>query len=304
LSTKNDAGKAGWLLAVDGSDTANQAARFVAMSAKALGVRAVTLVTVSAPRASSQPPQSKPAPQRELDEAAVRDSAAARAILKAAGLAVSLDAPVSGDPASAIVSIARRRAVSEIVMGTRGLSAMANLVLGSVAYKVLHIARTPVTLVPIAARQALAGAGTAKNALVWTLAADGSRVSNRAAAYVCAAGAGLRGFRVVAVNVQPKIVSGNVTRFVSRSQVEAHFEAEGAKALRGTLSMLDEAGIAHEARVAAGSTAEAILGAAHEARCGRIVLGTRGLAAAGSVILGSTAYGIVHRSDLPITVVR
>ena len=296
--------KAGWLLAVDGSEAANQAARFVATSAKPLGVRAVHVVTVPAPLAPAKPPETKAAIQRELDDAAVRDSAAARAILQAAGLIVSLDAPVSDDPAGAIVRIARKRAATEIVMGTRGLSAMANLVLGSVAYKVLHIARTPVTLVPLAAKQAPAGTGAAKSALVWTLAVDGSRVSKRAAGYVCAAGAGLRGFRVVAVNVQPKIVSGNVTRFLSRAQIAAWLEAEGAKALRPALGMLDEAGIAHAARIAAGSTADAILGAAHEAGASRIVLGTRGLAAAGSVVLGSTAYGVVHRSDLPITVVR
>ena len=299
-----DTSKAGWLLAVDGSEAANQAARFVAASAKALGVRAVHVVTVPAPLAPPKPPQTRATIQRELDEAAVRDSAAARSILQAAGLAVSLDAPVSDDPASAIVRVARKRAAKEIVMGTRGLSGLANLVLGSVAYKVLHLARTPVTLVPLAATRALAGAGAAKSALVWTLAVDGSRASRRAAAYACAAGAGLRGFRVVAVNVQPKIVSGNVTRFLSRSQIEGWLEAEGTKALRPALGMLDEAGIAYTTRIASGSTGEAILGAAHEAGAGRIVLGTRGLAAAGSVILGSTAYGVVHRSDLPITVVR
>jgi nucleotide-binding universal stress UspA family protein len=142
-----DTSKAGWLLAVDGSEAANQAARFVAASAKALGVRAVHVVTVPAPLAPPKPPQTRATIQRELDEAAVRDSAAARSILQAAGLAVSLDAPVSDDPASAIVRVARKRAAKEIVMGTRGLSAAGSVILGSTAYGVVHRSDLPITVV-------------------------------------------------------------------------------------------------------------------------------------------------------------
>lgn len=53
----------------------------------------------------------------------------------------------TGDPASTIVSFARRTRCSEIVMGTRGLSKIPGLFLGSVATKVIHLAPVPVTVV-------------------------------------------------------------------------------------------------------------------------------------------------------------
>jgi nucleotide-binding universal stress UspA family protein len=52
----------------------------------------------------------------------------------------------SGDPAETILKVAERRNCTRIVMGSRGLGSIANLVLGSVAYKVLQLAPIPVTL--------------------------------------------------------------------------------------------------------------------------------------------------------------
>jgi nucleotide-binding universal stress UspA family protein len=52
-----------------------------------------------------------------------------------------------GDPAATIVRFAKRLKVDEIVMGTRGHGAMARMLLGSVAGKVLHDARIPVLLI-------------------------------------------------------------------------------------------------------------------------------------------------------------
>jgi len=52
-----------------------------------------------------------------------------------------------GNVADQIVARARELAVTQIVMGTRGLSTLASLVLGSVATRVIHAAACPVTLV-------------------------------------------------------------------------------------------------------------------------------------------------------------
>jgi nucleotide-binding universal stress UspA family protein len=52
-----------------------------------------------------------------------------------------------GDAAQTIVEVAQRRDCTRIVMGSRGLGSIGNLVLGSVAYKVLQLAPIPVTLV-------------------------------------------------------------------------------------------------------------------------------------------------------------
>ncbi len=51
------------------------------------------------------------------------------------------------DTAIRIADTARRLRCSAIVMGTRGMGTLGNLVLGSIATKVIHAARVPVTLV-------------------------------------------------------------------------------------------------------------------------------------------------------------
>lgn len=52
-----------------------------------------------------------------------------------------------GDPAPTIVAFANRHRCAGIVMGSRGQSRIAGLMLGSVAAKVLYLAKCPVTIV-------------------------------------------------------------------------------------------------------------------------------------------------------------
>ena len=72
--------------------------------------------------------------------------APSRELLAAAGVR---HAPriLVGDIAPTIVEHAKSSQCQMIYMGTRGMTAMSNLVLGSIATKVLHLARIPVVLI-------------------------------------------------------------------------------------------------------------------------------------------------------------
>lgn len=52
-----------------------------------------------------------------------------------------------GEPAAKIVRVAKSQGADLIVMGTRGMTAIGNLALGSTAAKVVHLSDVPVTLV-------------------------------------------------------------------------------------------------------------------------------------------------------------
>ena len=52
-----------------------------------------------------------------------------------------------GEPAEEIAAHAQDSGADQIVMGTRGLGAVGGLVLGSIASKVVHLVKVPVTLV-------------------------------------------------------------------------------------------------------------------------------------------------------------
>ena len=67
-------------------------------------------------------------------------------IARTAGVRFSSEVVV-GDIATALVDYAQRAGCEEITMGTRGMGALGNLLMGSVATKVLQLAQVPVTLV-------------------------------------------------------------------------------------------------------------------------------------------------------------
>jgi nucleotide-binding universal stress UspA family protein len=131
------------LVAIDGSESSLRALRH-AMA----GAAEIHLVNV-------QPKADAPAlllhmTQDQIDRAqhAHGESmlADARKILAAAGRAFEAHVLI-GEPAANIAGLAKARAVDSIVMGTRGMTAIGNLTLGSVATKVVHLSPVPVTLV-------------------------------------------------------------------------------------------------------------------------------------------------------------
>ncbi|MDZ7857725.1 universal stress protein [Sphaerotilus sp.] len=78
------------------------------------------------------------------DGAALLDQA--QAVVHAAGL-VSVCHVRLGYPGDEIAACASESGCDGIVMGTRGMGAVAGLLLGSVATKVVHVTPVPVTLV-------------------------------------------------------------------------------------------------------------------------------------------------------------
>jgi len=69
-----------------------------------------------------------------------------RKLLEAAGVPYLYHIGV-GDEAETIVKYAREKKCDQIMMGTRGLGSVSNLLLGSVTTKVIHLADVPVVLV-------------------------------------------------------------------------------------------------------------------------------------------------------------
>lgn len=65
---------------------------------------------------------------------------------KSAGVKATSEVLI-GDVARAIVKYAEDKYCDGIIMGTRGMGAIGNLVMGSIATKVIHLTKLPVTLV-------------------------------------------------------------------------------------------------------------------------------------------------------------
>lgn len=134
------------LVPVDGSECALHAAEFAARN---LGsAPEIHLLTVRPPipypRAVAVIGQERVQEYYEDEgRAALRD---ARELLDREGRTYTAGIRL-GDPARTIADYAAEAAVDLIVMGTRGRGGIAGLVMGSVAMKVVHLAKAPVVLV-------------------------------------------------------------------------------------------------------------------------------------------------------------
>lgn len=136
------------LLPVDGSEGSARAARHVAglsVMAKDLEVHLINVQSRGDDWMVRRmiKPDELVKMEREWAEAAI---APARTILKTAGVAC-VEHMEQGEVGPTIARLAQELGCDQIVMGTRGHSALGDLVMGSVAVKVLHLSKVPVTLV-------------------------------------------------------------------------------------------------------------------------------------------------------------
>ena len=137
--TPTSEGQAIWLVAVDGSVQSLRAVSEAAALASVSATSVLHLINV-------QPWLSHEAAETELAARGLAATEEARAFLANAGMAWHLHV-MMGDPATAIVALAERIGSRTIVVGSRGLGAAETLLLGSVAYKVIHLCRGSVLVV-------------------------------------------------------------------------------------------------------------------------------------------------------------
>jgi nucleotide-binding universal stress UspA family protein len=142
------------LLAVDGSDGSRHATVHAARLAREAGVSEVHLLNVQEP-AIHYGMVGAYIPSDVMRK--LQDEAAERALRPSEKLLARVKVPYRrqvrvGPVASTIAETAEALGCNSIVMGTRGMTAAANLVVGSIPTKVLHLTRIPVTLVPAGPR--------------------------------------------------------------------------------------------------------------------------------------------------------
>lgn len=146
------------IIPVDGSEHARHAAAFGGGLASRLGVPAVLVYAF--PRSpsellglmgfSSVPSSGLHLTEEDIEQTLEHASGkafdAVRGELEASGVEVRQEV-VRGTPAEAIVEFAASRQPTMIVMGTRGLSPVKEMLLGSISERVMRNAPCPVTLV-------------------------------------------------------------------------------------------------------------------------------------------------------------
>jgi nucleotide-binding universal stress UspA family protein len=137
------------LVPFDGSDNALRALKHAITLVQGRDAGAIHVVNVHAPPdlygeiAMYVPPEKMAEVQRQASQARL---AVAEKVLQAAGVPHATEILV-GNTAQLVAQRADELHCDGIVMGTRGMSALGGLMMGSVATKVVHAAKVPVTLV-------------------------------------------------------------------------------------------------------------------------------------------------------------
>ncbi|MFN6960968.1 MAG: universal stress protein [Rhodocyclaceae bacterium] len=136
------------------------------------------------------------------------------------------------------------------------------------------------------------------------LAVDGSEHSIRAARHVINAVTGCEKHEILLLNVQEPIDAPEIRSHMKASEIEAMQESRGGDALFPVRKVLDGAGVPYTPVVLIGPLAETIVQFAADQGCDKIVMGTRGLGALGSALLGSVSQKVLQLTELPVTLVK
>lgn len=144
--------------------------------------------------------------------------------------------------------------------------------------------------------------GAMKNVLV---PVDGSESALRAVQWVSGELAGQAGAHVHLLTVGPAVDAWEVRSHLGADAI-AKIEATNAAAvLDPAVVVVRAAGVAVSPHSATGDDVAATIAEhARTCQCDSIVMGTRGLGALQTVLLGSTTLKVIHLADVPVTVIK
>jgi nucleotide-binding universal stress UspA family protein len=211
----------------------------------------------------------------------------------------------SGPAWAALLDAAHRVDADVLVCGTRGRGAFARALLGSTSSRLLHHTDIPLLVVPD-------GGGALDGPVV--AAYDGSEAAERA---IQAVGRLLAGRATVVVHAWERVFH----RTLAARALDAGGPVDDIHSVVADLdeALADSAAATTENGLAAARAAgldavgdtvasdeglwRAVAAAARAHGASVISMGTRGLGAARSVLLGSVSWGLVNNAELPVLVV-
>lgn len=279
------------LFATDGSEAADAAAKWLAVFPLPATARALVLAVQELPPSPIDIPTVRDFQRALLDEARHTAGRAAATLRERFGTIETR--VVTGDPRERIVDVAAEWDADLIVVGARGLGAVATALLGSVSLAVARHAPCPVLVVRPAVRPL--------HSIV--VAFDGSRGAQHAARFIGALPLPTDvGVRLVGVVQSPRIpIAGPGATAVlaaAAEKVTAARRRELEKAMETVFAQLDALNASHDLLVGAPAETLARLDA------DLIVLGARGLGTLKRLLVGSVSEHVLRHAHCPVLIVR
>lgn len=134
---------------------------------------------------------------------------------------------------------------------------------------------------------------------------DGSASAVRAVRWVAQVLAGQAGARVHLLSVRPPVDAWEVRSHLGAEAIAQMTATDAAGVLDPAVAIVREAGLPVEPHAVQGEDVAAqVIEHVRALGCDAIVMGTRGLGAVQSVLLGSTTLQVIHLADVPVTVIK
>lgn len=206
---------------------------------------------------------------------------------------------MDGDPRAAIVGFAEDHGTDLIVLGARGLGAVASFVLGSVSLGVARHAPCPVLVCKGRPRPVetvtvgLDGSGEAREALAWLARLPLEKVRLRLVGVV-------EPIRYPAT--APEVVSAQLLAAMQECEAERRAELEAVVAVASTEMQGSVAGV--ETDTLAGAPADVLVRDVDAHGADLLVVGARGQGAFQRALLGSVSEAVLRHASCPVLMVR
>jgi len=205
----------------------------------------------------------------------------------------------TGMPSELIQLAASREEAQLIVLGTRGKSGLAHVLLGSTAERVIRTAPCPCLAVHATPESAEQAAASFSRILVPLDFSDCSMDAFEYAAVVAAQShASLDLFHVL----EP--VCYNLDFTLSHHREEERKRERITTRMQELAAALTRTGLAAEVHLRGGVPADAILGAVRALNCDLIVMGTHGRRGLSHFMAGSVTEAVLRKAQCPVLTVR
>ena len=235
---------------------------------------------------------------RALQMGASRKLDKARQKVTAAGVEGEIHR-VELPPADAVAETAEKIGADLIVMGTRGLTGLKHVLLGSVADRTIRSVPCPVMTVKRAVRAT--GSLTPRTILVPT---DFSECSRRAVDLACALAKGVEAAHLVLIHAYSLPLEVKTLAEVDDEPLLKTISERATQDLGRVLIELKDEGISAELTVRHGSPEAVVVDVATERDADLIVMGTHGRTGLPHLLLGSVAERVLRTAPCPVITVK
>lgn len=99
-------------------------------------------------------------------------------------------------------------------------------------------------------------------------------------------------------------LSGNISSYISATDIKQYHQEEGLKSLENARRLLDQAGISCQYHITVGDPAEMIVRFATEQKYDQIVMGPRGKGNIEGLLLGSVTNKVMQSALIPVLLVK